>query len=71
MKSYICDICKTPLGDPFKLSMKEFQVGYTYDKRFGGLPENIKIRKKIHICSFCFQEFVRTCNEKKAVDESE
>ena len=71
MRTYICDICNTPIANPFKLKMKEFYIGYTYERVIGAVAVDSKVEKKIHMCSSCFDEFVYTCQKKKAYNESQ
>lgn len=61
MKSYVCDVCQTIISNPHTVKMKEFYVGYTYEIGSGAIPINSKRREKLHMCSHCWQEFLKTC----------
>lgn len=71
MKAYICDVCKVAHDKPSGLSMREFRLRYPHNMFSGALVEQEISRRKFHMCSYCFNEFVRTCQKKKASDESQ
>lgn len=67
MKTYVCDACKTVVGDPYKVKMKEFMYTAEYD--FGFIfPVETEFRKKLHLCGRCFDNLRKIAMRKEGAE---
>lgn len=63
MKKYVCDICETIIDDPYATKMKEFCFTFSNCDIYQ-VPEETKIKKKIHLCNNCFEGFKSIAKQK-------
>lgn len=62
-KVYQCDVCENILDNPYTAKMKEFCLTVSNCDIYQ-VPEDTKIKRKIHLCGYCFSELKEYCKAK-------
>lgn len=62
MKVYRCDACEKVIGDPYKVKMKEFYIGTTFDNGIF-YPLEIKKKTKVQLCDTCYRNLQFIANK--------
>lgn len=76
MKAYVCDICGITIDEPHTARMREFCFSisncdsYQVGAHIIDVPTKDKIKKKIHLCSNCFENLSNIARGNKALQDN-